>query len=243
MKLILKKQASIFREKNGLNSTEPIHFRRLLLNLNVLTVFRPLTENLSGMAVKIGNDYRFMLVNTAKSIGNQHFTICHELYHLFIQNNFSSMTCKTGLFLKKEKPDEYFADIFAANFLLPEDGIIEKVPDNELVKDKITIDTLLKIEHYYQCSRTALLYRLVDLSLISKDNAENFRKQVKRSAAEHGYDIRLYEGQRETNIVGDYGRIAKELYDKEKISESHYLNLMGDIGIDLLSEELKNGEE
>jgi Zn-dependent peptidase ImmA (M78 family) len=243
MKLFLKKQASLFREKNGLNATEPIHFKSLLLKLNVLTFFRPLSDNLSGMAVKIGDNYKFMMVNTAKSKGNQHFTISHEFYHLFIQEDFSSMTCKTGLFVKKDSPDEYNADVFAANLLLPEDGVLGHIPDEQLSKDKISIETILKIEQFYQCSRNALLYRLKELNLLSSNGWDLFDKQVKRGAAEHGYDIKLYEGQKEIEIVGDYGIIAKSLFDKEKISEAHYLNLMGDIGIDLLKEEYKNGEE
>ncbi|MFA4851281.1 MAG: ImmA/IrrE family metallo-endopeptidase [Bacteroidales bacterium] len=243
MKLFLKKQAALFRDRNGLNATEPIQFKSLLIKLNVLTFFRTLSENLSGMALKIDDVYRFMMVNTSKPRGHQHFTISHELYHLFIQNDFSSVTCKTGLFKKNDSIDEYYADVFAANLLLPEDGVLEHIPDNQLSKDKITIETILKIEQLYQCSRKALLYRLKELSLISSNGWENFDKQVKINAVKHGYDVKLYEGQREVSLIGDYGNIAKSLYDKDKISESHYLNLMGDIGIDILREDMKDGEE
>ncbi len=54
-----------------------------------------------------------MLINTTQSLGKQHFTIGHGLYHLFIQENFSSQTCQTGMFNKKEV-EEYRADWFAA---------------------------------------------------------------------------------------------------------------------------------
>lgn len=242
MKLFLKKQAALFRDKSGLSATEPIQFKSLLLKLNVLTFFRPLSENLSGMALKVDDHYRFIMINSAQSKGKQHFTISHEFYHLYVQEDFSSMTCKTGLFQKKNSAEEYYADVFAANLLLPEDGVLELIPDEQLSRDKITIETILKIEHFYQCSRNALLYRLKDLNLLSSTGWESFDKFVKRSAAEHGYDTGLYEGQKETAIIGDYGIIAKSMFDKEKISESHYLNLMGDIGIDLLREELRNGE-
>jgi len=242
MKLFLKKQAALFRDKNGLSATEPIHFKSLLLKLNVLTFFRPLSDNLSGMALKVNDQDRFIMVNSAQSKGKQHFTISHELYHLYIQEDFSSITCKTGLFLKKDKTGEYYADVFAANLLLPEDGVLELIPDEQLSRDKINLETILKIEQFYQCSRNALLYRLKELNLLSTIGWDSFDKFVKRSAAEHGYDTGLYEGQNETAIIGDYGLIAKSLFDKEKISESHYLNLMGDIGIDLLRKELRNGE-
>jgi len=242
MKLFLKKQAALFRDKSGLSATEPIQFKSLLLKLNVLTLFRPLSDNLSGMALKVDDMHRFIMINSAHPKGKQNFTISHEFYHLYVQENFSSMTCKTGLFQKKNSSDEYYADVFAANLLLPEDGVLELIPDEQLSKDKIKIETILKIEHFYQCSRIALLYRLKDLNLLSSNGLETFAKSVKKSAAEHGYDTKLYEGQKETEIIGDYGIIAKNLFDKEKISESHYLNLMGDIGIDLLQEGLGDGE-
>jgi len=243
MKLFLKKQAALFRDRNGLNATEPIQLKSLLVKLNILTLFKPLSENLSGMALKIDDGYRFMMVNTSKSRGHQHFTISHELYHLYIQKDFDSVTCKTGLFMKKDSPDEYYADVFAANLLLPEDGVLEHIPDVQLSKDKITVETILKIEQFYQCSRNALLYRLKELNLIRSEGWENFNKQVKINAVKHGYDVKLYEGQKEVSLIGDYGNIAKRLYDKGKISESHYLNLMGDIGIDILREDMKDGEE
>ncbi|MBI4648136.1 MAG: ImmA/IrrE family metallo-endopeptidase [Bacteroidia bacterium] len=243
MKLFLKKQAALFRDKNGLSATEPIHFKSLLLKLNVLTFFRSLSEKLSGMAIKVNDELMFIMVNSSKSKGNQHFTISHELYHLYIQENFSSMTCQTGLFLKKDNPNEYYADVFAANLLLPEDGVLELIPDKQLSKNKISIESILKIEHFYQCSRNALLYRLKELNLLSCSEWDVFNKHIKRCAAEYGYNARLYEGQSEIAIIGDYGIIAKSLFDKGKISESHYLSLMGDIGIDLLQEEYKNGKE
>ena len=34
-------------------------------------------------------------------------------------------------------------------------------------------------------------------------------------------------------VLGDYGEIAKKLFDIEKISESHYAKMMMDIGIDI----------
>jgi Zn-dependent peptidase ImmA (M78 family) len=242
MKLFLKKQAALFRDQNGLSATEPIQFTSLLLKLNVLTFFRPLSENLSGMALKVDDKYRFIMVSTSKSRGNQHFTICHELYHLYIQEDFSSTTCQTGQFNKGFSADEYYADIFAANLLLPEDGVLELIPNKQLAKDRISIESILKIEHYYQCSRAALLYRLREMGLLSSNGYDNFKEGIKRSAAEHGYDTSLYEGNNEMNIIGDYGTLAKKLFDNEKISESHYLGLMNDIGIDLLREGLKNGE-
>ena len=243
MKLLLKKAAGGFREGYGISNTEPLNLKSLMLRLNVLTYFKPLSEKFSGMAVKTSGDYKFMLINSNKSVGHQHFTICHELYHLFIQKDFNYMMCIAGKFQRKSDIQEYYADIFAANLLLPEDGILELIPNEQLSRDKITIDVVLKIEQYYQCSRNALLYRLKEMDLLSSEAWAKFDKDKVKSAREHGYDQMLYKPNGVTLLVGEYGNLAKKLFDAEKISESHYLKLMGDIGVDILKEDPVNGED
>ena len=51
-KFIIEKQVSEFRRDNGFSLSEPITLKSLLLRLNILTVFRPLSENFSGMCLK-----------------------------------------------------------------------------------------------------------------------------------------------------------------------------------------------
>src|SRR5690554_5914434 len=133
MNIRIEKAASEFRTRHGFTNLDPIRLKSLLLKLNVITIFKPLSENLSGMAVKEG-DYRFMLINSRHSIGRQHFSICHELYHLYIQKDFIPHHRSAGLFDKKTE-HEYKADLFAAYLLMPKDGIINLIPECELDKD------------------------------------------------------------------------------------------------------------
>lgn len=243
--LILEKKANDFRNRNGLGSNDSIRLKSLLHKLDVLTVFKPLSAGFSGMALKVDNEgdiKRFVLINSNKTVGHQHFTICHELYHLFIQENFRSMVCTAGEFTKEDK-EEYNADVFAANLLLPESGIKSLIPDEELGKDKIRLRTVLKIEQYFSCSRTALLYRLKKLNIISANRWDELNYHVKRSAVEFGYSTGLYESANHHEVIGDYGALARDLFDKEIISESHYYSLLLDLGMNSDElEKLENGE-
>src|SRR5689334_3826364 len=102
--LILEKAALQFRSDCGINNKDAIRLKSLLQKLNVITIFKPLTDDFSGMALKtkVKDEFiRFALINSKQSLGKQHFTICHELYHLFIQKDFNSRVCKTGLFDKR----------------------------------------------------------------------------------------------------------------------------------------------
>lgn len=236
----LQRQAAEFRIKNGIGSCEPIRMRSWLSKLNVLTVFRPMSPSFCGMALKHGED-KFILVNSNHSLGKQHFTIGHELYHLFVQDNFTNMVCSTGKFNKKDKV-EYEADCFSAYLLLPEDCILALIPNEELSKNKISLATIVKIEQYFACSRVALLFRLDSMGLIDLEKYERYKTNVKNSALAYGYDKALYEKGNENLVIGEYGRKAKKLFENEIISEAHYVSLMSDIWIDIDNETESNDQ-
>jgi Zn-dependent peptidase ImmA (M78 family) len=244
--LILEKKANDFRSVHGITSNDSIRLKSLLYKLNVLTVFKPLEDGFSGMAIKVTNGTeakRFILINTSKSIGHQHFTICHELYHLYEQEDFTSMVCSTGRYDKKDV-EEFNADVFASFLLLPESGIKSLIPDEELGRDKITLKTILKIEQYFSCSRAALLYRLKDLEIIGKHCYDLYCQNVKRSAIEYGYTTDLYDPGNHNQVIGDYGTIARTLFESGIISESHYFSLLIDLGMNVEEiENLDNGKE
>ncbi|TAE23874.1 MAG: ImmA/IrrE family metallo-endopeptidase [Cytophagales bacterium] len=232
MKLSLEKLASEFRQAHGLNDRQPIRLRSLLQDLNVKTVFKPLSDGFAGMAVKAHSE-RFMLVNSDQILARQHFTICHELYHLFIQKVFTSQMCNPGQFNYKDS-EELNADWFAAYLLIPRDGVLMQIVDwDELEKNQISLATILHLEQFFSCSRQALLIRLEEIGLIDRAYGEQFKSNIKRSAIEHGYSTDLYEAGNHNLTLGDYGAIARQLYDTEQISESHYAGLLLDLGVDL----------
>lgn len=223
-----------FRKDNNLNESEPVKLKSILQRNKILTVFLPLSDKFSGMAIKTTKDSvpkRLILINSRHSLGKQRFTICHEFFHLYFQEDFTYLLDTTGRFDKKD-PVEFNADMFAAYFLIPETGLLEIIPKEERGRDKITLRTILSIEQYYSCSRTALLQRLKHTGRITSGLFDQYKVNVKLSALEHGYDTRLYEKGNDGLIIADYGIKAKELFDLGKISRSTYLSLLNDIGID-----------
>lgn len=232
--VLLEKKADEFRQNIGLNAADSINLSGLLYKLDILTVFRPLGENLSGMALKVGEGdlaKRFMLVNSNHPLGKQNFTICHELYHLYIQQNFSSMMCVTGLFDRQKDVEEKYADIFASYLLIPTNGLKSNIPDHELARNKICLSTILRIEHYFGCSRSALLFRLKQEDFINNKTYTALKTDIIKGARERGYNTDLYIATAQSKVIGDYGVIAKELFDTEKISENHYFSYLLDLGM------------
>ena len=75
--------AQKFRIELGLSMFEPISTKTVLRKLGILTMYRPLSDNSFGISAKSESGKMFMLVNCNSTRGRQHFTVAHELYHLF----------------------------------------------------------------------------------------------------------------------------------------------------------------
>lgn len=239
--------AQEFRQLNGIGLNEPLNLKSLLKKARILTIYKPLSEHFSGMSIKIedkDNTFRFMLVNCDHPIGKQHFTICHEIYHLYYQKGFKTAVSCTGLFDKKGNQEEYHADVFAGYLLLPEMGVWELIPDLERSKNKISIETVLTIEHFFGCSHTALLFRLLNMGIIDLGYKESLSKGVVSMARKLGYKTHLYEKGNENEVIGDYGLLAYKAWENGVISESSYMGLLKDLGVDIskLDDDFSNGE-
>lgn len=236
---VIKNKATQFRKDFGYGETDPIRLDSFLLKNNILTLYKSLSGNLAGMAIKASDDNMFIMVNHNHSIGKQHFTIAHELYHLFIQENFSSQRCVTGLFEGQKDIEEWKADFFAANLLLPELGVYELIPEIELkTKNGISLETVFKIQQYFSVSVDAVTFRLWNLGWADKSLFYTCKQlSKKRYARILGYDIKLYESGNTGKVIGDYGRLAKALYESQKISESYYYELVSAVNIDFLTDD------
>ena len=223
-KLILENLANEFRVgRLQISLFEPVSIHKALRTTGVLCSFRPLKDEISGMAIKIQHEgdpqaHRFMLVNTNDIYCKQRFTACHEFYHLIYQQNFSK-SVDDFKYSSKER-EEKNANSFASFLLLPEAGLKMLAPVEEQRKDRITLGTILKLEQHFRCSRATLLYRLKELGWISEDIVQSYIENVKRSAAEYGYNTSLYEPTGVTEICGDYNIKARRLFDKGLISRS-----------------------
>lgn len=177
-----------------------------------------------------GGDKKFMLVNSNQSRGRQHFTIAHELYHLFVEENPVPHKCSGD---ERKCESEQCADAFALMFLMPADGIRQMMPAEELIAGQVSLASIFRLEHYFGVSHKSVLNRLVDLNLLSRRERDSLADiPVKRTSREYGYDTALYEPGNHGLVIGDFGEKARKLFDEDKISEGHYLELLHKIGID-----------
>ncbi|MBR6190846.1 MAG: ImmA/IrrE family metallo-endopeptidase [Prevotella sp.] len=216
------------RSEAGLNPTEPIHTKTLLRKLGVMVVYRPLSEKACGLSMRsTDGSGKFMLINSNNSRGRQHFTICHELFHLYYDEEPKPHICGTpGM---EKDAAEINANAFASALLLPQEGVLQSVPSEEIVNSRITTATMLRMEQLFGVSHQSLCYRLRHLNLISEDELQKHlseSKDIQEIAADYGYDLSLYKSGNEGVAIGDFGEKARLLFEQERISEGHYVELL-----------------
>ncbi len=215
--------AAKFRMECGLSAIEPISVKSVLRILNILTVYKPLSNTFYGLSVKKG-DYCFVLVNSATTRGRQHFTIAHELYHLFYDENPQPHICSVDV---ESSVSEKNANLFASALLMPKDGILKFLSADQIKSKNISLASIIKLEQLFSVSRQSLLFRLKSIGVLSENKLQDYLQvSVKESALLYGYDLSLYESGNDGLIISDFGIKARDLYDQEKISEGHYNELM-----------------
>ena len=79
----------------------------------------------------------------------------------------------------------------------------------------------------FRVSRQALLYRLKRIGVVDEEQLQTLLLAPTRDAAQRrGYDVSLYENGNEGLVIGDYSSLATDLFEKGRISEGHYNELM-----------------
>lgn len=220
--------AAKLRSDLQLSQSEPISVKTVLRMLGVFVLYRPLSDSLYGLSLRSADGWhRFMLVNSNSTRGRQHFTVAHELYHLCFDDNPQPHFCKEGQIDDSEKS----ANMFARAFLMPRGGIVKAIPTEELHPSKISLTTVLRLETLFGVSHQALLIRLKEMKLISSDLFERYLPvKVIYEARLRGLSTDLYTKGNEGVVLGDFGAKARELFEKDIISEGHYVELLNKIG-------------
>lgn len=210
-------------------SSEPLNMKTTLRQLGVMAVYRPLSEELWGLSLKTSDDqHRFMLVNSNVTRGSQHFTIAHELFHLYYDEEPRPHFC--GQELMKD-PTERNANMFASALLMPREGLVGNIPAEELMSKEVSIATVLRLEQLYGVSHTTFVVRLKELKLITQQCIDQLLSvSIRREAAMSGFDGSLYLPGNEGLVIGDFGAKARKLFEEERISEGHYHELLNMIG-------------
>lgn len=224
-KFDLHLKAIELRNDLGEDTTSPIDIFSLVKTISNLTlIFYPMQSSLSGICVKNDNN-PFIAINSSMSLGRQRFSLAHELYHLYYDQN-SHITISSQK-IGNDKEIEKQADCFASFFLLPENALLATL--KKLNVTNITINEIVYLEQLYGMSRQAILYRLLINGYIDPQMHADYSVGVIKSAKKLGYDDVLYKPMVKEKLYMTYGKyinLANKLYDDEIISTGKYESLL-----------------
>jgi Zn-dependent peptidase ImmA (M78 family) len=162
------------------------------------------------------------------TLGRQRFSLAHEFYHLFYDDNMKSVCTKsigTGSEIEK------MADTFAAYFLMPRAALADKA-DNLLTRHdgKLNIQDIIRIEQYFGVSHQTAVYQLNNCGYINREELNKLlNTSVRRQAEAIGFSSDLYRPlpkEKQYCTYGHYIDQADQLLNQDIISYGKYEELL-----------------
>lgn len=194
----------------------------LLENHGVKVIARPMRRESKAWGFSITSKALgdCIFVNSQCAKRRQNFTLAHELGHVVMDHNHSATIYSDAQSPEKTLDDgkqtliEARANAFAAAFLAPEVGIKEvlaKVGFVEPSRKKLTPHVVNYLADHYRVSYDSMLWRLVNMRVISKQERENFMKYQDMFAPPQS-------GQAKRTLPERYQALALEAYRRMRIS-------------------------
>lgn len=197
-----------------------------ILSESSFLIRKPLDlDELSGF-ITYFEDHFIVYLNSNFTLGHERYTAAHELYHIIYNEDILK---REKVFIDKEKykEEEEKADVFAAEFLMPEDYVKEvfyKIVNVD--KDKVEPKHVVRMHNYFKVSYKAMLKRLVQLNLCSSKkyfdlidiaSLEN-KEKLQALTREEGYSLDLIVPSKETYIPKEYLIYVKSNYENGKVT-------------------------
>ena len=161
------------RERLGLGSYDPIeNIFKLLDGNGVRLLDLPVDQEglygLSGFSKRYG---LCILVNTRNTIERNIFTAAHEYGHLLMHRPFYK-NLDVSEAMDRDEELETMADVFAANFLVPEVGLRDLWAKNG-GRREIKLEDVVFLKHHFRVSTKVMVRRLREVAMISERESED----------------------------------------------------------------------
>ena len=210
-----------------------------ILSEAAFLIRKPLeTNEISGFSTYF-EDRFIVFLNSNFTLGHERFTGAHELYHI-VYNPEILKKEKVILDKEKYKEEEETADIFASEFLMPEDYVKEifyKIINVD--KNSILPRHVIRIQNYLKVSYKAMLKRLIQLDLCSKGKYEELvqicsienKEKLQSLTKREGYSTELIVPSKATYISKEYIEYVKNNYERGNISYENMKSSFEFIGL------------
>ena len=143
--------------------------------VGIKIIFLPLPQDLSAASTK-GDFGTAILINSNDSPWRRNFDLAHEFFHILTWDLFSTEEVYRETRPGKKTRIEQLAEVFASAILLPEEEIRKEIGLRRRGKT-IDYSSLTEVAREFDVSIEALLWRLVNIGIMKKENVANLLEE------------------------------------------------------------------
>ncbi len=213
----------------------------------------PLPDSVSGLTLLDESIGAFVVVNSSHPSLRQRFSLAHEYGHVVVDRDRKGRISRSA---DKDTLIEVRANSFAANFLMPSDGIRAFVRGmgkgrlssafvydeeegvevrNQPGSQAIQLHDVVRLADYFGVSRKAALYRLRNLRLITEPELQSLKEledQGKGRQLARVFGVRPRDEEAPKNVRQRFLALALDAYWREIISRGKLRELAAMAGLD-----------
>ena len=245
------------RRRLGLGTSALGDIPSLLETQGIRTGLIPMPTGISGLMISHADVGLFVVVNREHPPVRQRFSWCHEYAHLLLDRAQMGHVSKES---ERASLLEVRANVFAACFLMPEDGVrqfvagLGKGSASRLHADVfdeagvVPIDSrtaggsqdlqlydVVKLAHHCGVSVLSALYRLLNLRLLTENQFEKMKRMDQEGLSQELAGVLgLPQPSASENITEFYRRylvLALEAYRRDKISRRKLFEIANQLGV------------
>lgn len=184
--------------------------KQALTELNIHVFEWMLPWELSGLSYR--NAFAVIFVNGTHSKDRKLFTLAHEFGHVLFHLGRDNRRTIVSDIASNREPEEKEAGIFASELLIPDaslNQIIEKA--GRTLRHTETLDSIAR---WFNVSREALFYRLVEKNIFTWQDKRSYFSKPKDQPVPPMVRVRNIDEQ----VSPEFLRLALQLFDEKKIS-------------------------
>jgi Zn-dependent peptidase ImmA (M78 family)/DNA-binding XRE family transcriptional regulator len=223
------------RERERLNlGIDPISSLREILEMECgLLIFFVPNNN-----VKISGAYLFneklggcIFVNSSHPFERRRFTLAHEYGHFLADRKLISIDKEDDFEIgTKKEESEKFADLFAIEFLMPEEIVKRQFQNITEVTQRFTEVDIAKLSVYFGTSFQAMANRLIALELLPQGSYKfMIDNGVKPDVLKKQFSNKnsIYINDNVSIYPYNYKKMVIDLYKKEELTEGEVAYFLG----------------
>lgn len=218
----------------------------------------PMPDSVSGLTISHPKVGPFVVVNESHSRERRRFSWCHEYAHVLLDKDAIGMVSRVS---ERDDLREVRANSFAANFLLPEQGVRQFVAAlgkgsasrihadifdeagvvaidsrTDPATQEIQLYDVVQLAHSYGVSVPSTLYRLRNLKLVSEPEFERLRRmdeegRSQRIAVAFGVEADQALVEQRGEFQRRFLALGLEALRREKISQAKFMQLAERAGV------------